>query len=67
MSVDYWYVPAEVSLLLQFEVHRPPVPGDDAFTAARQLLAQSRNTDILQRELAIAITAGDAWFVHDRP
>jgi hypothetical protein len=53
--------------MLQFEVHRKPVPGDDAWTAARQVLALSPNIDILQWELAVAIAAGDAWFVHNRP
>lgn len=53
--------------MLQFEVHRKPLPGDDAWTAARQVLALSPNIDILQWELAVAIVAGDAWFVHNRP
>jgi hypothetical protein len=115
VSIDYWYVPDDVSLLLlptaspwlasywmgfygavehdrelaavlwqwyerwdvrpvagwdtmlQFAGHRAPTPGDDAFTAARQLLALSPNVDILQWELAVAMPAGDAWFVHHRP
>ncbi|MFI5895686.1 DUF4253 domain-containing protein [Actinoplanes sp. NPDC051513] len=53
--------------MLQFEVHRPPTPGEDAFTAARQLLALSPNVDIHQWELAVAITSGEAWFAHHRP
>ncbi|MBB2944575.1 hypothetical protein FB565_004304, partial [Actinoplanes lutulentus] len=53
--------------MLQFEVHRPPVPGDDAWAAARQLLALGPNFDIQQWELAVAVTEGDAWFVHNRP
>ncbi|GAA2522302.1 DUF4253 domain-containing protein [Winogradskya humida] len=53
--------------MLQFEVHRPPVPGDDAWTAARQLLALGPDFDIHEWELAVAVTSGDAWFVHNRP
>jgi hypothetical protein len=53
--------------MLQFEVHRPPAPGDDAWTAARQVLALASHFDIHQWELAIAITVGDAWFLHNRP
>jgi hypothetical protein len=53
--------------MLQFEVHRPPASGDDAFTAARQVLALSPSVDIHQWELAVAMSAGDAWFLHNRP
>jgi hypothetical protein len=53
--------------MLQFDVHRPPQLGDDAWTAARQLLALAPNFDIHQWELAVAISIGDAWFVHNRP
>ncbi|XVV13968.1 DUF4253 domain-containing protein [Actinoplanes sp. CA-131856] len=53
--------------MMQFVVHRPPAPGNDAFTAARQVLALSPNVDILQWELAVAMPAGDAWFLHHRP
>jgi hypothetical protein len=53
--------------MLQFEVGRPPAPGEDAWTAARQVLALARNFDIHQWELAVAVTVGDAWFVHNRP
>ena len=115
VSIDYWYEPDEVALLLlptaspwlasywmgfygalahdqelaavlwqwyerwdvrpvacwdtmvQFVVHRPPTPGEDAFTAARQVLALSPNVDVLQWELAVAMSACDAWFLHNRP
>ncbi|WP_433797351.1 DUF4253 domain-containing protein [Actinoplanes sp. CA-252034] len=53
--------------MMQFEVHRKPLPGDDAWTAARQVLALSPNIDVLQWELAVAVAAGDTWFVHHRP
>jgi hypothetical protein len=53
--------------MLQFEVHRPPAPGEDAFTAARQVLALSPNVDIDQWELAVAMRAGNARFLHNRP
>jgi hypothetical protein len=53
--------------MLHFEVRRPPAPGEDAFTAARQVLALSPNVDIDQWELAVAMRAGNARFLHNRP
>lgn len=53
--------------MLQFQVDRRPVPGDEAWTAAGQLKALAPNLDLSQWEVAVALPAGDAWFVHNRP
>ncbi|MEV4510362.1 DUF4253 domain-containing protein [Dactylosporangium sp. NPDC049525] len=53
--------------MLQFEVHRPPAPGDDAWAAARQILALGPSFDIQQWELAVAVPESEAWFIHNRP
>ncbi|WP_203701515.1 DUF4253 domain-containing protein [Asanoa iriomotensis] len=53
--------------MLQFQVGRRPAPGDDAWTAAGQLKALAPNLDLSRWEVAVAMTAGDAWFVHNRP
>lgn len=53
--------------MLQFQVGRRPAPGDDAWTAAGQLKALASNLDLSQWEVAVALPAGDAWFVHNRP
>ena len=53
--------------MLQFQVGRPPAPGDEAWTAAGQLKALAPNLDLSRWELAVALPAGDAWFVHNRP
>ncbi|MET7669292.1 DUF4253 domain-containing protein [Micromonospora luteifusca] len=53
--------------MLQFQVGRRPTPGDEAWTAAGQLKALSPNLGLSRWEVAVALPAGDAWFVHDRP
>ncbi|MEU4424393.1 DUF4253 domain-containing protein [Actinoplanes sp. NPDC024001] len=53
--------------MLQFQVGRRPVPGDDAWIAAGQLKALAPNLDLSRWEVAVALPAGDAWFVHNRP
>ncbi|MEU4483079.1 DUF4253 domain-containing protein [Micromonospora sp. NPDC023966] len=53
--------------MLQFQVGRPPAPGDEAWTAAGQLKALAPNLDLHRWEVAVALSAGDAWFVHNRP
>lgn len=53
--------------MLQLEVHRPPAPGDDAWTAARQILALGPNLEIHPWELAVAVPHSEAWFIHNRP
>lgn len=53
--------------MLQFQVGRPPAPGDQAWTAAGQLKALAPNLELSRWELAVALPAGDAWFVHNRP
>ncbi|MFI6327697.1 DUF4253 domain-containing protein [Micromonospora chersina] len=53
--------------MLQFQVGRPPAPGDEAWTAAGQLKALAPNLDLNRWEVAVALPAGDAWFVHNRP
>ncbi|MEU7799020.1 DUF4253 domain-containing protein [Micromonospora arborensis] len=53
--------------MLQFQVGRRPTPGDEAWTAAGQLKALSPNLGLSRWEVAVAMPAGDAWFVHDRP
>lgn len=53
--------------MLQFQVGRRPAPGDEAWTAAGQLKALAANLDLNRWEVAVALSAGDAWFVHNRP
>ncbi|HTJ33021.1 MAG TPA: DUF4253 domain-containing protein [Dactylosporangium sp.] len=53
--------------MLQFQVGRRPAPGDEAWTAAGQLKALAPNLDLRRWEVAVALPAGDAWFVHNRP
>ncbi|MBM0275043.1 hypothetical protein [Micromonospora tarensis] len=53
--------------MLQFQVGRRPTPGDEAWTAAGQLKALAPNLELSRWEVAVAMPAGDAWFVHDRP
>ncbi|WP_091321150.1 DUF4253 domain-containing protein [Micromonospora chersina] len=53
--------------MLQFQVGRPPAPGDEAWAAAGQLKALAPNLDLNRWEVAVALSAGDAWFVHNRP
>ncbi|MFG1659967.1 DUF4253 domain-containing protein [Micromonospora chersina] len=53
--------------MLQFQVGRRPAPGDEAWTAAGQLKALAPNLDLNRWEVAVALSAGDAWFVHNRP
>jgi hypothetical protein len=53
--------------MLQFQVGRRPAAGDEAWTAAGQLKALAPNLDLSRWEVAVALPAGDAWFVHNRP
>ncbi|MET7806552.1 DUF4253 domain-containing protein [Micromonospora chersina] len=53
--------------MLQFQVGRRPAPGDEAWTAAGQLKALAANLDLNRWEVAVALSTGDAWFVHNRP
>jgi hypothetical protein len=58
---------ASWSTMLQFQVGRRPAPGEEAWTAAGQLKALAPNLDLSRWEVAVALSAGDAWFVHNRP
>ncbi|MER5336562.1 DUF4253 domain-containing protein [Micromonospora sp. NPDC002717] len=53
--------------MLQFQVGHRPAPGDEAWTAAGQLEALAPNLGLSRWEVAVALPAGDAWFVHNRP
>ncbi|RAO14373.1 hypothetical protein MED15_04726 [Micromonospora noduli] len=53
--------------MLQFQVGRRPTPGDEAWDAAGQLKALAPNLELSRWEVAVALPAGDAWFVHNRP
>lgn len=53
--------------MLQFQVGRRPTPGDEAWAAAGQLKALAANLDLSRWEVAVALPAGDAWFLHNRP
>ncbi|GGN35142.1 hypothetical protein FHR83_006116 [Actinoplanes campanulatus] len=53
--------------MLQFQVGRRPAPGDEAWAAAGQLLALAPDLQLTRWEVAVALPAGDAWFVHNRP
>ncbi|MCG5460515.1 DUF4253 domain-containing protein [Micromonospora sp. MED01] len=53
--------------MLQFQVGRRPTPGDEAWAAAGQLKALAPDLELSQWEVAVALAAGDAWFVHNRP
>ncbi|WP_433288915.1 DUF4253 domain-containing protein [Micromonospora sp. CA-244673] len=53
--------------MLQFQVDRRPTPGAEAWTAAGQLKALAPNLALSRWEVAVAMPAGDAWFVHNRP
>lgn len=53
--------------MLQLQVGRCPAPGDEAWTAAGQIKALAPNLDLSRWEVAVAMSAGDAWFVHNRP
>jgi hypothetical protein len=53
--------------MLQFQVGRPPAPGDEAWTAAGQLMAIAPNLELNRYEVAVAMPAGNAWFAHNRP
>ncbi|MDG6105643.1 DUF4253 domain-containing protein [Dactylosporangium aurantiacum] len=53
--------------MLQFQVGRRPVAGDDAWAAAGQLKALAPNLELSRWEVAVAVADGDAWFVHNRP
>ena len=53
--------------MLQFVTERRPEPGPQAWELAGQLLAVGGSLDCERWQLALALTRGDAWFLHDRP
>jgi hypothetical protein len=53
--------------MLQFTAQRRPEPGPQAWKLAGQLMAVGGSLQCEQWQLAIALTRGDAWFLHDRP
>lgn len=53
--------------MLQFVVERRPARGDEAWELAGQLQAVGGSLQMDQWELALALTVGDKWFLHDRP
>ncbi|MGC4864680.1 DUF4253 domain-containing protein [Micromonospora sp. DT53] len=53
--------------MLQLTAQRRPQPGPQAWELAGQLLAVGGSLQCEQWQLAIALTRGDAWFLHDRP
>ncbi|MEH0822132.1 MULTISPECIES: DUF4253 domain-containing protein [Micromonospora] len=53
--------------MLQFTAQRRPHPGPQAWELAKEQLAVGGSLQCEQWQLAIALTRGDAWFLHDRP
>ncbi len=53
--------------MLQFTAQRRPQPGPPAWELAGEQLAVGGSLQCEQWQLAIALTRGDAWFLHDRP
>jgi Domain of unknown function (DUF4253) len=53
--------------MLQYVVARRPEPDEHAWQLAGQLLALGGNLEMDRWQLALAVTVGDAWFLHDRP
>ncbi|WP_416901326.1 DUF4253 domain-containing protein [Micromonospora echinospora] len=53
--------------MLQFTAQRRPQPGSQAWELAGQQMALGGSLQCEQWQLAIALTRGDAWFLHDRP
>ncbi|WP_410812259.1 hypothetical protein [Micromonospora sp. 067-2] len=53
--------------MLQFTAQRRPRPGTQAWELAGQQMAIGGSFQCEQWQLAIALTQGDAWFLHDRP
>jgi hypothetical protein len=53
--------------MLQFVVHRPPKPGDQAWVLAGQIKAIAISLAGRRWELAMVLPYGDAWFLHSRP
>jgi hypothetical protein len=53
--------------MLQFTAQRRPEPGPQAWELAGQQMALGGSLQCEQWQLAIALTRGDAWFLHDRP
>jgi hypothetical protein len=53
--------------MLQLVVNRPPPPGEQAWTLAGQILSLASNLEMHQWELAVALPASEAWFIHRRP
>jgi uncharacterized protein DUF4253 len=52
--------------MLQLAAHQPPTPGDDAWTAARQILALGPNLDTSNGNWP-SRSRSDAWFIRNRP
>ncbi|MFC4148056.1 DUF4253 domain-containing protein [Micromonospora mangrovi] len=53
--------------MLQLTAQHRPQPGSQAWELAGQLMAVGGSLQCEQWQLAIALTRGDAWFLHDRP
>lgn len=53
--------------MLQFVLDRPPVPGDQAWTLARQIKAVGGSLRHSDWFLAFALPDCRHWFLHDRP
>jgi hypothetical protein len=53
--------------MLQYVTRRRPRLGDEAWELAGQLMAVGSSLQCEQWQLAIALTRGNAWFLHDRP
>lgn len=52
---------------LQLTAQRRPQPGPQTWELTGQHLALGASLQYEQWQLAIALTHGDAWFLHDRP
>jgi hypothetical protein len=53
--------------MLQLVATRRPADGQEAWELAGQIKRLGGSLEMHQWELALALTAGDAWFLHDRP
>ncbi|GIE32426.1 hypothetical protein Ait01nite_054710 [Actinoplanes italicus] len=53
--------------MLLLTAGRRPAPGDEAWELAVQLKGFATNLEPNPWEIALAVTRGDEWFLHDRP
>ena len=53
--------------MLQLLTTRRPTAGARAYDLAGQLLRIGGSLDVHRWQLALALTEGNAWFLHDRP